>query len=182
MTFWIDPGHGPGDGCQWPPPPEVPEFVEHQLVFRLATMLQADLHDRGQIALLSREAGEDPTLRQRAQCAKKQDAAQAILLHFDVTEDENDRTPVIYHRKTDRSRVWESPLGCSKIFCTDTFAYGRRAANCLMPYDALWIPALLVEVGYLSCPAHQDLLRRPDGLMLLSLSLAEWLVPSESMS
>ena len=170
MILWLDPGHGPGDGA------ESGEFLEHRIVYDLAEQVQEQMFHLGVTALVSRLHGEDPSLRARAQKAKRLEVTATLLLHCDTGKGEHS---CLYYRRPSvfSATPWSTPFGKAQVFCTEKIDWGQRAANCLLPYDALRIPAVLLEIAYLDNPKHQALLSTTVGLESLARSITNWAAP-----
>jgi N-acetylmuramoyl-L-alanine amidase len=183
--LFIDAGHSAAQ-----PGVSVGPLQEAALSFEVAGLLQAELKARGLECVLSRDAASNPTLQERAALANASGAKAFLSLHFNHSPNPGVHGPRIFIPKSlppkaaSEPRRWESAAGqradeAKALAAELAKALGQgdgkvsvQALN-LAPFRGLNLPALLVELGYLSHEASRQKLGSPEARQELARKLAQ---------
>lgn len=155
FTVFIDPGHGPGDGCAGN------ELVEHEYVYDVAILLahRVALVSEWQ-AEISRSDAEDPSHQERDGLARQVGADVVLSLHCDSAPNKfwhgatvfyagaNHRTKAIAHEisRALPAELWSSSQLRGRVVAVPNPVY-TDATAVVMRYTP---PTVLVEFGFLS--------------------------------
>jgi N-acetylmuramoyl-L-alanine amidase len=184
--LFIDPGHGPSR-----PGVSVDGLQEAALSLEVAGMLQAELKARGLECQLSRDASSDPSLQERAAAANASGARAYLALHFNHSPNPGVHGPRIFIPKAlpakaaGEPRRWENAAGqraeeakalaleLAKPLSQGEASKATVQALNLAPFRGLALPAVLLELGYLSHEGTLQKLKAPEARRELARKLAQ---------
>ncbi len=156
----IDPGHGGGDDGV-----THGEVTEANLVWDLATRLEGRLQALGVTALLTRGPATGATEEERAEFANSVDADLMISLHIDAAQSPRASGVSAYYYGTGHSASWIgerlADLALREVSARTGMLDVRTHAKTWTLLRATRMPAVRLEVGYLSSPTDRARLLDP---------------------
>jgi N-acetylmuramoyl-L-alanine amidase len=158
----LDPGHG-GDDLGW----RAGGVKAADLTYDIARRLQSRMVTTGLTVFLTREPGENPSPEERAAFANSIDADLVLSLHIDGSESPHACGIATFHFGTDSGAT--STVGETLAALVQRELVARtQFADCRVhhrPWDILRLtkmPAIQVEIGYLSNPQERERLSNAD--------------------
>ena len=158
----IDPAHG-GDDPGW----SVGDARAADLVYDIARRLEGRMAATGMATFLTRGAHQNPSPEERAGVANDVDADLLISLHIDGAESPRDAGIATFHFGTDAGHT--STMGETLALLVQRELVARtQLTDCRAhhrPWDILRLtrmPAVQIELGYLSNPLDRACLLRED--------------------
>ncbi len=159
----IDPGHGGADtGAvdRWDP-----TITEAALVWDVAARLEGRLLALGATALLTRGATSGPSDEERAGFANSVDADLVISLHVDSIDSAHGNGVAAYYYGTSESASWIgerlADLAQREIVARTGMQNDRTHAKTWTLLRLTRMPAVRLELGYLSSPIDRERLLDP---------------------
>ena len=157
-----DPGHG-GDDLGW----RANGATAADLTYDIARRLQSRMVTTGMTVFLTREPGENPSPEERAAFANSINADLVLSLHIDGSQSPHACGIATFHFGTDSGAT--STVGETLAALVQRELVARtQFADCRVhhrPWDILRLtkmPAIQVEIGYLSNPQERERLTNAD--------------------
>jgi N-acetylmuramoyl-L-alanine amidase len=188
-TFFIDPGHGAGD-----PGAHVGNLNEADLVFNIATQVQAMLEAQGLDAVLSRDQSTAPALSARVAAANASGARAFVSLHVNFSPSPTVHGPRVFiarplaPRAKDDPSPWDQAAGAHSdaarslasalarsLSTSDLTRVNVQTLN-LAVLKGLSIPGVMVELGFLSHAESRDRFNDPEFLKTLARRVAQGMI------
>ncbi|HEY5116391.1 MAG TPA: N-acetylmuramoyl-L-alanine amidase, partial [Nakamurella sp.] len=158
----LDPGHG-GDDLGW----RADGVKAADLTYDIARRLQSRMVTTGMTVFLTREPGENPSPDERAAFANSINADLVLSLHIDGSESPHACGIATFHFGTDSGAT--STVGETLAALVQRELVARtQFSDCRIhhrPWDILRLtkmPAIQVEIGYLSNPEERRKLTNAD--------------------
>jgi N-acetylmuramoyl-L-alanine amidase len=187
-TFFIDPGHGAGD-----PGVHQGNLSEADIVFDIASQLQALLKSQGLDSVLSHDVSSSPALSARAAAANASGARAFISLHINSSPSPSVHGPRVFIAKalpplakgeasrwsqaagshSDESRTLAVEL--ARALSTNESAKVSVQTLNLAVLKGLNIPAVMLELGFLSHAESRDRFGDSEYRKQVAASLAQGL-------
>lgn len=159
FTVVVDPGHGGHD-----PGAIVEGIQEKDLVLQIALKVLSLANSVPDLrVVLTRMSDRYPELKERVRLAEEVGAALYLSIHVNSFPDPNIcgvETYVDDSRSPD-DPSWALAQAVQKAVCTATGAPDRGVRSQRLYMRHTRLPAALVEVGYLTCPAERTRLLEP---------------------
>ena len=157
-TIMLDPGHGGVEkGAVGPA-----GLMEKQVNLELANLVRARLEKKGFTVLMTREDDRQVGLAERVALAQKSNATLFVSLHFNSTAQGNDPRKLggtslywYYPQSVELARSLHSQLVQQMQLGDDGFYYRNLAV-----LRNSWMPAVLVEGGYIIQPETEAMLEQ----------------------
>jgi N-acetylmuramoyl-L-alanine amidase len=154
----LDPGHGGVEkGAVGPA-----GLMEKQVNLELANLVRARLEKKGFTVLMTREDDRQVGLAERVALAQKSNATLFVSLHFNSTAQGNDPRKLggtslywYYPQSVELARSLHSQLVQQMQLGDDGFYYRNLAV-----LRNSWMPAVLVEGGYIIQPETEAMLEQ----------------------
>lgn len=175
----IDPAHGVDDpGCT--ALIEGTPVAEHEITWRVGTLVEGRLSALGCSIVLSRGPASSPTASQRASYANSEDVEVILSIHANGDASQHAHGAAAYHFGTDvyvseRGRAL-AELAADAIVAATTTAHCRVHASTSALLRESRAPAAIVEVGFITHPDEGRLLRSVDGQKLVADALVDAVV------
>ena len=156
----IDPGHGGADSGA-----VVGDAVEADLVWDVAARLEGRLQALGATALLTRGQGSGLSDEDRAGFANSVDADLVLSLHVDAIDSPHGNGVAAYYFGTGQSSSWIgerlADLAQREIVARTGMLSVRTHAKTWTLLRLTRMPAVRIEIGYLSSPEDRERLLNP---------------------
>ncbi len=166
----IDPGHGGDDpgAISWNR-----QYEEEDITLTAAFMLQKQLHSLGYRAILTRRKDCNMPLKKRTNIANANNATIFVSIHCNSSYNIKAKgVEVYYFPKSTRSRRLAQAILGKIIHYTKTRSRGIKTAHfTVLQYTKM--PAVLVELGFLSSPEDLDRLNDPEYLNVMAWGIAK---------
>lgn len=169
----VDAGHGPDD-----PGLVSPDGVpEHEITWRIASLVEGRLAALGAHVVLGRGPTTTPSASERAQHANREDVEAIVSIHLNGDRSPRARGVAAYHFGNDR---YESARGRSlaelavdRVVAVTGTAHCRVHASTAALLRESRAPAVVVEVGFVTHPEEGRALATPDHQRLVAGALAD---------
>ena len=149
----IDPGHGAHDGGATS---IITRVKEKTLTLKTSLSLRDKLINAGYDIVMTRDSDFYPTLLGRAKLANDLDADLFISVHYNSVNKNTTKINGIesYIYSTPDNRLVGESIHSSLINATGAFNRGLKNGNKLVVLNRTKVPAILLELGFLSHPAE----------------------------
>lgn len=168
----IDPGHGGKD-------PGATSIItkarEKDIALRTALSLKDKLINMGYNVVMTRDSDFYPTLIERATLANDLDADIFISVHYNSVNSNTKNIHGIetYAFNTPDNKMLGENIHSSLISNTKAFNRGVKSGNKLVVLNRTKVPAVLLELGFLSHPSDAVKVMRDDYQELLTDSIVQ---------
>ena len=159
-TIMLDPGHGGNESGAIGPG----GLTEKEVNLKLAYLLRTRLEKKGFAVVMTREDDRQVGLAERVALAQKADATLFVSLHFNSTAQGNDPRQLAgtslywyYPQSVELARMLRPELLKRVRLGDDGFYYRNLAV-----LRNSWMPAVLVEGGYIIQPETEAMLEQGD--------------------
>lgn len=175
MSIWtvvaIDPGHGGQDPGALGDPQLPPS--EEDVTLQISLLLRDRLLEKGFLPVLTRDHDVTMDLLARAKLANDKGAALFLSVHVNSAEDASAAyySTWIYRQARPETRHWARIVHRRMLAVTGFPDGGIREAEFVV-LRATRMPAILVELGFISNPAHEQLMREAAWLRQVADGLA----------
>ena len=154
ITIAIDPGHGGNQPGAVYPDACGNDVKEKDLTLPMSLMLADILEARGYHVVLTRTGDDSIGLSERAQIANAAQAELFVSIHCNAL-DRNDYEGIFtyYYPNSTRGETLAKQVQAGVVTATGGIGRGTPSANFQVLRETT-MPAVLVETGFMSCPAE----------------------------
>mgnify|MGYP005756882741 FL=1 len=173
ITIAIDPGHGGNQPGAVYPDKNGENVQEKDLTLPMSLMLADILEDRGYNVVLTRTGDDSVSLADRAKMANAAQAEVFVSIHCNAL-DRTDYEGIFtyYYPNSTRGAALAKQVQAGVVAATGGIGRGTPSANFQVLRETT-MPAVLVETGFMSCPAELARLCDPDYQQQIALGIAD---------
>lgn len=171
----LDAGHGGTDQGT-----SSRKMIEKDINLKVAKLVEKELEENGIRVLLTREDDSRVKLEQRAALANEKEAALFVSIHCNYNEDSTaiEGMEFYYQTGSDKGKAAAEALSSSFDEVKDVVNRGTREEDFHVLRET-HMPAVLVELGFLSNASDRKKLNQKDYQQILAQCIAETIVESE---
>lgn len=171
----LDAGHGGTDQGT-----SSGKMIEKDINLKVAKLVKKELEENGIRVLLTREDDSRVQLEQRAALANEKEADFFVSIHCNYNEDSTaiEGTEFYYQTGSDKGKAAAEALSSSFDEVKGVVNRGTREEDFHVLRET-HMPAVLVELGFLSNASDRKKLNQKDYQQLLAQCIAETIVESE---
>ena len=173
ITIAIDPGHGGNQPGAVYPDENGEDVQEKDLTLPMSLMLADILEERGYNVVLTRTGDDSVSLADRAKMANAAQAEVFVSIHCNAL-DRTDYEGIFtyYYPNSTRGEALAKQVQAGVVAATGGIGRGTPSANFQVLRETT-MPAVLVETGFMSCPAELARLCDPDYQQQIALGIAD---------
>lgn len=173
ITIAIDPGHGGNQPGAVYPNENGENVQEKDLTLSMSLMLADILEERGYNVVLTRTGDDSVSLADRAKMANAAQAEVFVSIHCNAL-DRTDYEGIFtyYYPNSTRGEALAKQVQAGVVAATGGIGRGTPSANFQVLRETT-MPAVLVETGFMSCPAELARLCDPDYQQQIALGIAD---------
>lgn len=165
----LDAGHGGED-----PGAVQGDAVEKEITLEIANMTKDSLEESGYKVAMTREEDNRVELGNRAKFANKRNAKVFVSIHCNASENHKGNGIETYYteQKGLKDKLLAEMIQSAVMEQTDAFDRGIKAAD-YMVIVRTTMPAVLIEVGFLTDEVEKDMLQDKEYQQKLAKGIAE---------
>lgn len=173
ITIAIDPGHGGNQPGAVYPDENGEDVKEKDLTLPMSLTLADILEDRGYNVVLTRTGDDSVSLADRAKMANAAQAEVFVSIHCNAL-DRTDYEGIFtyYYPNSTKGEALAKQVQAGVVAATGGIGRGTPSANFQVLRETT-MPAVLVETGFMSCPAELARLCDPDYQQQIALGIAD---------
>lgn len=172
ITIAVDPGHGGNQPGAVYPDKNGDDVKEKDLTLPMALMLADILEEKGYNVVLTRTGDDSVSLADRARMANAAQAEVFVSIHCNAL-DRTDYEGIFtyYYPNSTKGEALAKQVQAGVVAATGGIGRGTPSANFQVLRETT-MPAVLVETGFMSCPAELARLCDPDYQQKLAQGIA----------